>query len=164
VVSCPEGYNTLRDIYPRYFGELPFQVVHILDFIADQVEAGELAFQPVDKTVTYHDPCRLGRQSGIYYAPRRLLEAIPELTVKEMPRNRENGVCCGTTGWKNCSSTSATIRRDRLAEALATGAEALVTACPKCQIHFRCTNNAFGQEMEILDLYDLAAENLVADK
>ena len=110
--------------------------------------------------MTYYDPCRLGRLARIYDAPRKLIEAIPGIEMKEMPRSRENGVCCGTTGWKNCTSISAQIRMERLAEAKDTGADKLVTACPKCEIHFRCTKSAFNLDMEITDLYDLVADQL----
>ena len=164
VFSCPEGYDTVKNIYPQYFGELGFEPIHILDLLADKliakIDEGTLKFKESKGTVTYHDPCRLGRLAGIYDAPRKLIEAIPGLKLKEMPRSRENGVCCGTTGWKNCSGTSAQIRMERLAEAKETGADKLVTACPKCQIHFQCTKSAFGLEMEITDLYDLVADQL----
>lgn len=164
VFSCPEGYDTFKNIYPKYFGELGFEPVHILDLLADKliakIDEGTLKFKESKGTVTYHDPCRLGRLAGIYDAPRKLIEAIPGLKLKEMPRSRENGVCCGTTGWKNCTSTSAQIRMERLAEAKDTGADKLVTACPKCQIHFRCTKSAFNLNMEITDLYDLVADQL----
>ena len=160
VFSCPEGYDTFKNIYPRYFGELGFEPIHILDLLADEIDEGTLKFKESQGTVTYHDPCRLGRLAGIYDAPRKLIEAIPGLELKEMPRSRENGVCCGTTGWKNCTSISAQIRMERLAEANDTGADKLVTACPKCQIHFRCTKSAFDLDMEITDLYDLVADQL----
>jgi len=78
----------------------------------------------------------------------------------EMPHSRENSVCCGVSGWMNCSSCSGQIKSHRLAEAGATGADTLVTACPKCQIHFRCTKSAFDLKIEITDLLDLLADRL----
>ena len=79
----------------------------------------------------------------------------------EMERSRENAVCCGTTGWMNCSSCSKEIQLNRLKEADDTGADTLITACPKCQIHFRCTKSAFDLKTEIEDLYDLAAQRII---
>jgi len=161
VFSCPEGYHTFKDIYPKYFGELGFEPVHILNFLAGKLEAGAIEFQSSEKKiVTYHDPCRLGRLAGIFDAPRQLIHAMPGLEFKEMSRSRENGVCCGTSGWMNCSSCSKEIQMQRLTEAMETGANTLVTACPKCQIHFRCAKSAYQLDIEITDLYDLVVEQL----
>ena len=161
IFSCPEGYHTFKEYYPRFFGELDFEPVHILDFLADKLSEGVIQLEESNETiVTYHDPCRLGRMAGVYDAPRKLLEAIPGIKLKEMPSSRENGVCCGTSGWMNCSSCSKEIQLQRLSEAGDTGAGTIVTACPKCQIHFRCAKAAFDLEIEITDLYDLVADCL----
>jgi len=161
VFSCPEGYHTFKKHYPKYFGKLDFEPIHILDFLAGKIEEGAVRFSESEaKRVTYHDPCRLGRLAGIYDSPRKLMETIPGIELKEMPRSRENGVCCGTSGWMNCSSCSKEIQMQRLSEAAATGAGVLVTACPKCQIHFRCAKAAYNLEIEITDLYDLVADRL----
>ncbi|MBW2201642.1 MAG: (Fe-S)-binding protein [Deltaproteobacteria bacterium] len=137
--SCPEGYYTFRNLYPNYFGPLDFEPVHILDFLLSKIREGAVRLEESQGVVTYHDPCRLGRLAGIYDAPRQLIQAVPGLELKEMVRSRENGVCCGTTGWMNCSSCSKEIQLQRLSEASATGAGTLV---------------------EITDLYDLVADRL----
>ncbi len=158
VFSCPEGYHTFKYVYPEYFGDLGFKPVHILDFLADKLSRGVIEFKDSEKKiVTYHDPCRLGRLAGIYDAPRKLIQALSGLEFKEMTRSRENGVCCGTSGWMNCSRCSKDIQMQRLAEAMDTGAGTLITACPKCQIHFRCAKAAYPLDIEITDLYDLVA-------
>jgi len=164
IFSCPEGYHTVKNYYPKYFGKLDFEPVHILDFVADKLSAGAIQLlESKAGKVTYHDPCRLGRLAGVYDTPRRLLEAIPGIKLEEMPRSRENGVCCGTSGWMNCSGCSKEIQLQRLSEAADTGAGTLVTACPKCQIHFRCAKQAFDLEIEITDLYDLVTGCLQTD-
>jgi Fe-S oxidoreductase len=161
IFSCPEGYHTFKEYYPRFLGELDFEPVHILDFLADKLSDGVIQLEESKAAiVTYHDPCRLGRMAGVYDAPRKLLEAIPGIKLKEMPHSRENGVCCGTSGWMNCSSCSKEIQLQRLSEAVDTGAGTIVTACPKCQIHFRCAKAAFDLEIEITDLYDLVIDCL----
>jgi heterodisulfide reductase subunit D len=161
IFSCPEGYHTVKNIYPKYFGELDFAPVHILDFLADNLREGVIQLEASgEEVVTFHDPCRLGRLAGIYDAPRKILETIPGIDLKEMPRSRENAICCGTSGWMNCSSCSKEIQLQRLKEAGDTGAGTLITACPKCQIHFRCTKAAFDLDIEITDLYDLVADRL----
>ncbi|MBW2216474.1 MAG: (Fe-S)-binding protein [Deltaproteobacteria bacterium] len=161
VFNCPEGYYTFKKTYPEYFGDLGFEPIHILDFIADKIKDGAIEFEEAEpEVVTYHDPYRLGRLAGIYDAQRELLNAIPGIELREMERSRENGVCCGTTGWTNCSSCSKEIQMQRLAEAGNTGAGTIITACPKCQIHFRCTKSAFDLEIEVTDLYDLLADRI----
>ena len=161
VFTCPEGYYTFKNMYPRHFGDLGFEPVHILDLLSEKIKDGTLQLQESQGKVTYHDPCRLGRLAGIFDAPRELIKALPGLELVEMPRSRENGVCCGTSGWMNCSSCSKEIQMERLTEAGNTGAGTLVTACPKCQIHFRCAKSAFDLDIEIKDLYDLLAEQIV---
>ncbi len=159
VFSCPEGYYTFKHIYPEYFGDLGFEPLYILDYLADKIEDGAIQFEDSkEDRVTYHDPCRLGRLAGIYDAPRKLIEALPGIELKEMERSRENGVCCGTTGWMNCSACSKEIQVQRLNEAKNTGAGTLITACPKCQTHFKCAKSAFDLEIEVVDLYDLVAD------
>ena len=161
IFSCPEGYHTVKEYYPKYFGKLDFEIVHILDFMEEKLRSGVIQLlQSTEEVVTYHDPCRLGRLAGVYDAPRRLMEAIPGLELKEMPRSRENGVCCGTSGWMNCSACSKEIQLQRLTEAGDTGAETLMTTCPKCQIHFQCAKEAFDLKIEIMDLYDLVSNRL----
>ena len=113
--------------------------------------------------VTYQDPCRLGRHLGVYDEPRQLLEMIG-LELVEMPRHRENALCCGTNGWTHCGAANKQIQADRLREAQATGADVLVTACLKCQIHFRCAmqDRELDAELdiELKDLAEIMAEGL----
>ena len=130
------------------------------EFLVKTIREKGVAFQPLEKTVTYHDPCRLGRMAGIYDAPRELLQMIPGIQLVEMERSRENGVCCGTSGWMNCTACSKAIQTERLREALSTGAGTLVTACPKCEIHLRCALKANPLEIQIKDLHDLLAEQI----
>jgi len=161
IFSCPEGYLIFKKYYPLYFGELDFEVIHFYDFISDRVKTGEFKLSPLEGKVTYQDPCRLGRFSGIYETPREIIASIPGLTFVEMERSRENAVCCGTTGWTGCSTISKQIQTDRLNEAKATGADTLITACPKCQIHFTCAlTGSSDLKMEVKDLSDLLATAL----
>ena len=158
VFSCPEGYHTFKEYYPRYVGKLEFEIVHINELLSGNVNQLNLA--PREEVVTYHDPCRLGRMSNIYDSPRMLIEKIPGIILVEMERNRENGVCCGTSAWMNCSGRSKQIQTERLQEALESGASTLVTACPKCAIHFSCAVDSFKIDIQIKELPDLLAESL----
>ncbi len=143
VTSCAECYRTIKLDYPRIVGDLDFDVIHVSDFLAEIIEKEQLEFPEVfnDKKVVYHDPCRLGRHMGVYEPPRSVIKNIPETELLEMERNRENSLCCGVSSWLNCGKLSKQIQLDRLTEAKATGAEWLITACPKCQIHLKCAMN-----------------------
>jgi len=160
VFSCPEGYITFVHHYPEAVGELDFEVVHFYDFVQQMLAEGTLKLRNGAGTYTYHDPCRLGRMAHIYDGPRTILKSLRDSRFVEMERNRENAVCCGTSGWANCSTCSKQIQVERLKEAKATGADILVTACPKCKIHLTCALNNLDLDLQIKDLSVLVAENM----
>lgn len=161
VFQCPEGYHTFKYQYPEYFGDLGFEVVHFYDLVAKMLAEGSLKLQNGAGAFTFHDPCRLGRMAKIYDGPRKILTQIAGERFVEMERNRENAVCCGTSGWANCSTGSKQIQVERLLEAKATGAETLVTACPKCQIHLNCALSNLEMDLKIKDLTVVLAEAMV---
>jgi Fe-S oxidoreductase len=107
--------------------------------------------------VTYQDPCRLGRHLGVYEAPRTALGAVPGVELVEMRRSGPRALCCAGSAWSSCDRHSKAIQVERLREARATGAEVMVTACPKCQIHLRCAmrDPKLGDEIRI-ELRDVA--------
>ncbi len=140
VCVCPECARTLKLDYSKEGVELGVEVLHVTELFARLVEEGKLKVpeQAEAPAHTYHDPCRLGRHMGVFDAPRKALETVG-VKLAEMPRHGEQATCCGTSCWTNCDMISEQIRRERIEEAVGTGAEVLVTACPKCQVHFRCT-------------------------
>ncbi len=166
LVSCPECYHTLKFQYPRYLGGSRFEVLHILQLLSQRMPEVRPSIGEMRKSVTFHDPCRLGRLSGLFAEPRGLLEMVPGLELREMPRNKHRSVCCGTHAWINCGAVSKQIQVDRLHEASTTGAELLVTACPKCEIHLNCASRGRyqgngqqkGVDLEIVDVFSLLAE------
>jgi heterodisulfide reductase subunit D len=159
--SCPEGYVTFKKYYPKYFGRLPFDVLHMTEFLARELPKAGLSFQaPSKETITYHDPCRLGRLAGIYQPPRQLLNLLPEVQLVEMERNRQHALCCGTSAWMECSSHSKAIQLERMQEALQTGAQTLITACPKCQIHLSCAQSATDSDLKVVDIYTYLSQRL----
>jgi Fe-S oxidoreductase len=131
--------------------------------LAEKIGENGVKFKEIKKRVTYQDPCRLGRHLGVYDAPRKVLESIPGIELVEMRHNGVESICCGTSAWTNCDSYSNMLRAERLSEAVATGAEILITTCPKCQTHFRCAMTDKGEEkrpmpkIEIMDLATLVA-------
>ena len=105
VFSCAGCYRMFKQEYPK-FVDVPFKVRHISEFLADK----DLKLKPLDKKLTYHDPCHLGRHTGVYDAPRKLLSQIPEAEFKEMPHNRETALCCGGGGGVRPASRLVTSR------------------------------------------------------
>jgi Fe-S oxidoreductase len=115
--------------------------------------------------VTFHDPCRLGRHLDTYDAPRNLLETIPGIEIVEMAHSRVSATCCGGTCWMECGAAVKSLQAQRLSEAARTGASTLVTACPKCDIHFGCA--VAGSEYDgpaISNIVDLMASALGVDE
>lgn len=159
--TCPEGYTIFKDHYPEHLGELPFEVLHMTDFLAKELPGAALDFSPEEAgPLTFQDPCRLGRFAGLYEPPRELVGLIPGARLVEMDRNRENAMCCGTSAWMECSKGSKSIRVERLNEAVSAGAKTVLTACPKCHIHLTCSKTADELDVEVVDLYSYLHDHL----
>jgi heterodisulfide reductase subunit D len=163
VTSCAECLRTWRIDYAPFFEGTPPKILHVSEFIA--LHKGELEYKSNGvRRAVYQDPCRLGRHLGVYEAPRDALRVIPGLELAEMRRTREGAVCCAGGTWSNCDRFAKKIQVERLREARATGAEVLVTACPKCQIHFRCAMNdpnlAGDIAIEMRDVAELVVDSL----
>jgi len=139
VVTCAHCFNTLKNEYPQVGGR--YEVVHHTQLLNRLVREGRLT--PVappsgdgGSTVTYHDPCYLGRHNTIYTPPRDLIAALPGVTFEEMPRNQNRSFCCGAGGarmWME-ESLGTRINTNRADEAVATGADRIGVACPFCLV------------------------------
>lgn len=160
IFSCPECLNAFRTDVTRHLGPLPFQLVHITELLAAHLD--ELAFEEMDETVTYHDPCRLGRYLSLYEEPRAAIQGVPGVTLVEMAKNRAQALCCGSAGWVNCGQCAKGIQMTRLGQAQATGAARMITACPKCLIHLTCALRDAEDEIGVTleDLTGLLARAL----
>ena len=158
ITACPECAITLKNLYPERLGPHGITVKHITEVVSENLD--KFNFKKMNKEIAYQDPCRLGRYLNIYDQPRRSLQAIPGITLKEMAHNRRSAICCGTTNWVNCDAISRRIQQSRLIEAKEAGAETLVTACPKCQIHFRCSE--CGEETDRINMQFTDFVNLIA--
>ena len=157
ITNCPEGYYTFKVDYPRLLRHTGIEVVHMTEVIAPLVQSGELKPGTVNSRVTYHDPCALGRCSRIFDEPRQILHAVDGLELVEMEQNREKALCCGASPWVYCGAVNREIQEERLAQAAATGADIMVTSCPKCQIHLRCAQNSGDGEAHRIEIEDLAS-------
>ena len=167
VTSCPGCWIAWNTYYPQWTGKLgiPFDIRarHYSEVLAERIASGDLAFtQQVPRTVTWHDSCHMGRAGGIYEPPRKVLEAIPGVELKEMEHHHENAHCCGSVVSLLESPDQAAVKigKLRLQEALATGADALIAACPCCEVQFRVAADKAGIDLPIVDLANIANEGL----
>jgi Fe-S oxidoreductase len=187
VTPCSDCYSTFKYFYPRTGKDLGIEVLHVTEYIQRLVEDGRITLShKVPLNVTYHDPCHLGRRgepypgkwegdkllrplsmkragrNGVFGPPRDILKAIPGLRLTEMERIKEYSWCCGAGGgvleaYPDFALWSAA---ERIREARATGAEAMVTSCPWCERSFLDAVAETGEELEIYDLSELVAMSM----
>ena len=162
VASCPHCFNTIKNEYPSLGGD--YEVIHHSELMGHLVASGRLV--PginYTGTVTYHDPCYLGRHNRIFDEPRNVLSAVPGVTQIEMERHRERGFCCGAGGarmWME-ETIGKRINMDRTEEALGTGADVVSTACPFCMIMLDDAVKASGREdVAVLDISQVVERSL----
>jgi len=189
LTTCAECYKTIKVDYPKMLGisteDLGFRVMHLVELIDDLLTKKSIEFcNQLRMTVTYHDPCNLGRLSeptihwegerkmygildppkrvrrgthGIYDAPRRVLSAIPGIEFVEMVRFKENAWCCGAGGGvkEAFPDFSMWTAQKRLQEVEETGAEALISACPYCEELFKEAAKERGSQLRILDIAEI---------
>jgi Fe-S oxidoreductase len=166
VTSCSDGYSTLKKLYPNVNIEMKFEVRHMVEYLDELIKEKKIKFtKKVPMKVTYHDPCHLGRHlgdNGVYDAPRNVLKSLPGIDLVEMERNRENAWCCGAGAGVSQANAELALwtANERLKEARATGATALVTACPWCERNFKDAIKEYGEKIEIYDIAEIASKAL----
>jgi Fe-S oxidoreductase/nitrate reductase gamma subunit len=159
VTSSPHCFHTFRNEYP----DAPFTARHYSLVLKDLIAAGKLTFKNGDKvTVTYHDPCYLGRYNQIYDEPREIIRAIPGMNLVEMTHHRADSLCCGGGGGRMWQDIKAEVKMSevRIKEAEATGAKILVTACPLCRIMLEDARKSLGltETLRVMDLNELVLQ------
>ena len=164
IASCPACDLMWRQYYPEWAKKLgidyPIKARHYSEILAEQIKAGKFRFPKPEKpvTVTWHDSCHIGRASGVYEPPRDVIQAIPDVKLVEMSHNREQAHCCASvlTLLKE-PPVAADIGKVKLDEALAAGAEKILSLCPCCQVQLRVTADKKGVPIEVQDLAHFAA-------
>jgi len=168
ITTCPHGYNCLKNEYPQFGGN--WEVYHHTEFLARLLREGRLTpRRRLDKRLTFHDSCYLGRYNGIYADPRGILKSIPGLRLKEMARHRAKSFCCGAGGgrmWMEETLGVQKINEARADQALALNPEVIAVSCPFCTIMFEDGLKARDQEetVKVYDIAELLAQALEADK
>jgi Fe-S oxidoreductase len=157
VTSCAECFRTFALDY-----ELDeMKVMHTTEYLVEKGFDMDLAVAD-DVTVTYHDPCRLGRQMDLYDKPRDLVEAVEGVKLVEMEHHGEDALCCGVSSMMACNENSRALRLQRFDEVKATGADVMLTTCPKCVAHFECLKFEGDprHDFEILDVVSFLARQV----
>ncbi len=160
VASCPSCYHTWHSDYPRLLGEpLGFEVVHSTELLRDLIGEGRIKLGSFGRPVTYHDPCDLGRTSGIYDAPREVIRSIPGIEFIEMKDTRQYSLCCGGGGDVEMADKelSASVARRRLEQAQATSAQVILSACQQCKRTLAGAVRSAKARMRVMDLVELVA-------
>jgi len=163
ITQCPHCFNTLANEYPQMGGN--YEVVHHSELLAQLLEAKKVkagGAATAKKTVTYHDPCYLGRHNDIYMAPREVVAASGNVEMVEMPRHGTRGLCCGAGGarfWVE-EHTGKKINIERAQEAIATGASEIAISCPYCfvMIDDGVKELGKGEEVRVRDLAQLLVD------
>jgi Fe-S oxidoreductase len=163
VTACAGCCNTLKTDYPKINGKMPFKVQHISEYIEMLISSGKLKFtKPINKKITYHDPCHLGRHAKVFESPRNILKSIKGLELIEMERIKENSHCCGAGGgFKIAFNEHAeNIAGKRAKEAYDTGAELIVTPCPFCVVNLNAGAKKDNIPIKAVDLMQFVIQAL----
>ena len=161
IFACPSCFQMWREHYPH-----DFEIYHVTQYLNQLIKNDQLRLKKLDLAVTYHDPCDLGRGSREYDAPREVIRAIPGVQLVEMTHHRENCLCCGGGGNLEMidSKLSGKIAKAKVDEALATGAQAVVTACQQCVRTMATYVRRNKLSLEVMDIVQLVQKALNIDE
>jgi Fe-S oxidoreductase len=158
ITSCAGCYRTIKNDWLKQGADYDFTVFHTIELVKQLIDENKLKFNSeIKKNITYHDPCHLGRHSGVYDAPREVIKKIPGLNLKEMKRNRENAWCCGAGGGVKIGypDWSVEVSKERLEEAEETGATIISSVCPFCKTNLKDANEKYNMGFEVSDLIEI---------
>ena len=162
VTSCAGCFKTFREDYPKV-GEIGIEVLQITQVLDRLIKEGKLEFKkPLNKTVTYHDPCHLGRAQRVFDEPRDILRSLPGVKFVDMYPTREHSLCCGAGGGvkSGLPDLALKIAGGKIEKAREAGADLLVTSCPFCVRNLADAANSSGDGMSVMDITVLAEQAL----
>jgi heterodisulfide reductase subunit D len=158
VMSCAGCYKTVSTNFGEFYSKPGQNVYHITQYVDKLIKSRKLPLNNAfGFTVTYHDPCHLGRHSGVFEEPRNILKAIPGVKFVEMKRNRMNSRCCGAGGgYKSAYNNFAVnIAAERIRDAEEVGAEIIATACPFCVLNLKAGAKQIGSKIKVMDITEI---------
>ncbi|HEV2063313.1 MAG TPA: heterodisulfide reductase-related iron-sulfur binding cluster [Thermoanaerobaculia bacterium] len=165
VTNCPHCMNCLKNEYGDFGGK--YEVVHGSQLVADLIASGRVKMAgEIAETITFHDPCYLGRYNGVYDAPRQILNAIPGLKLTELERSREKGLCCGAGGgrmWME-EKLGSRINQTRMKEIVESGAGAVGVSCPFCMVMIGNAKEEIGASTQPFDVLELARRSMAGHR
>ncbi len=158
VFTCPSCYHTWKHLY-----QPDVTLLHASQMLDQMIKDGRIELKRLDVTVTYHDPCDLGRNSGVFEAPRQVLKAIPGLNLVELANNRQLSVCCGGGGNVEMVNPdlSGRVAQMKLDEIAATGAHMVVSSCQQCLRTMATRARRQKIDLAVKDLTELVAEAMI---
>ncbi|MBW2233404.1 MAG: 4Fe-4S dicluster domain-containing protein [Deltaproteobacteria bacterium] len=163
ITTCPHCFNTLKNEYGDYGGD--YEVVHHSELIGELLHEARLQPKKDLDSVTYHDPCYLGRHNGVYDAPRRVIEGVSKAgALVELEKNRSRSHCCGSGGgyaWMD-DKPEKRINHERFEQMQGCGAKTAAVSCPFCMQMFADASSALDpdQRLEVKDIAELVAESI----
>ena len=159
VFACPSCYQMWREHYPK-----EFELYHATQFLDDLIKQGRVPMKELSLTVTYHDPCDLGRGAREFEAPRNILRSIPGVQFRELPRNREMCQCCGGGGNLEMidAELSGNIAKAKIEEVMSIGVQAVVSSCQQCVRTMATYARRNKIPLEVLDITQLMRRALKA--
>jgi heterodisulfide reductase subunit D len=163
LVFDPHDYISFTEDYPRYFGEdFDFEIVLVVELVAELIREGKLRLtKPVNRSVTYHDACRLNKRKGIHEAPRQILRSIPGLTFVDVDHVTQWSYCSGAGAGLPIERPDLTdeISRRRIERAADLGVDTLVSACVWSERPLSEQGGRRERPIEVMDLMELVAES-----
>ncbi|WP_287582261.1 (Fe-S)-binding protein [Candidatus Borrarchaeum sp.] len=166
IATCAGCYRVFKHLYEDVGGiKPPFEVVHANEFLADLLDRGKLQLNngnSINKVVTWHDPCELGRHELQYDNPRKLIQAIPGIVYKELPDTRKDARCCGGGGGVKGvdAGLGMELALKRVEQAKSIGAEVIVSGCPACYDNINEGIKKAEANIKMMDITEIIAEAL----